>query len=383
MTDPTTSPATRLHHLHTQHGQSPWLDDLTRGYLSGGELARWVSAGIRGVTSNPTIFQRAIAGSSDYDHQFAELTRAGCSVNEAYWQMVTDDVTAALAVLRPVHDASGGADGFVSVEVAPDLAHDTAGTIAAARALHDQIGEPNLFVKVPATTEGITAIRQLVAEGRSINVTLVFGLPRYRDVIEAYLAGLEKLAARDPHADLSTVPSVASFFVSRVDTAVDQRLTQLGTTEAAELRGQAAIAQAQLAYQLFTERFTGPRWEALSARGAQVQRPLWASTSMKNPALADTRYVDELIGPDTITTMPTATIAAVIDHGTLRRTVDRDVARARDVLVRLAGLGIDLDEVSAALETEGVTSFIQAFTALSGVLAAKANALIGSEADSA
>ncbi len=292
MTDPTTSPPTRLHLLFDQHGQSPWLDDLTRGYLTGGQLSRWVSSGIRGVTSNPTTFQRAIVGSTEYDEQFAELIRAGCSVDEAYWQMVTDDVTAALADLRPVYDASGGADGFVSVEVAPDLAHDTAGTVAAARALHDRIGEPNLFVKVPATTEGITAIRQLVAEGRSINVTLVFGLPRYGDVIEAYLAGLEELAARDPHADLATVPSVASFFVSRVDTAVDQRLAHLGTSEAAELRGQAAIAQAQLAYQVFTERFTGPRWDALTARGARVQRPLWASTSMKDPTQPDTRYVD-------------------------------------------------------------------------------------------
>lgn len=271
MTDPTTLPPTRLHLLFEQHGQSPWLDDLTRGYLTGGQLSRWLSSGIRGVTSNQTIFQRAIVGSTEYDEQFAELIRAGGSVDEAYWQMVTDDVTAALADLRPVYDASGGADGFVSVEVAPDVAHDTAGTVAAARALHDRIGEPNLFVKVPATTEGITAIRQLVAEGRSINVTLVFGLPRYAEVIEAYLAGLEELAARDPHADLGTVLSVASFFVSRVDTAVDQRLADLGTPEAAELRGQAAIAQAQLAYQLFSERFTGPRWDALTARGASAK----------------------------------------------------------------------------------------------------------------
>jgi len=383
VTDTTTSPATRLHQLHTNHGQSPWLDDLTRGYLTGGGLSGWVSSGIRGVTSNPTIFQRAIAGSSDYDQQFAQLTRAGCSVDEAYWRMVTDDVTAALAVLRPVYDASRGGDGFVSVEVAPDLAYDTDGTVAAARDLHDRIAALNLLVKVPATAEGITAIRLLVAEGRSINVTLVFGVPRYAEVIEAYLAGLEELAARDPQADLSTVPSVASFFVSRVDTAVDQRLAQLGTTEAADLRGRAAIAQAQLAYQLFTERFTGPRWDALTARGARVQRPLSASTSMKDPTQPDTRYVDELIGPDTITTMPPATIAAVIDRGTLGRTVDHDVAGAHDVLRRLAGLGIDLDEVSATLETEGVSSFIQAFTALSGVLAAKATALTGSEAHGA
>jgi transaldolase len=383
VTDLASPPATRLQLLLDQQGQSPWLDDLTRGYLTGGELSRWVTSGIRGVTSNPTIFQRAIAGSGDYDQQFTELTRAGHSVDEAYWHMVTDDVTAALAVLRPVYDTSGGSDGFVSVEVAPDLAHDTAGTVAAARGLHDRIGQPNLLVKVPATTEGIAAIRQLVAGGHSINATLVFGLPRYAEVIEAYLAGLEELAARDPHVDLSTVASVASFFVSRVDTAVDQQLTQLGTVEAATLQGQAAIAQAQLAYQLFTERFTGLRWDALAARGARLQRPLWASTSTKNPALPDTRYVDELIGPNTITTMPPATIAAVSDHGTIRRTVDRDVAGARDALDRLTRLGIDLDEISATLETEGVSSFIEAFSALNGVLAAKAANLIGPEAESA
>lgn len=371
--------ASRLHLLHDEQGQSPWLDDLTRGYLTSGELARWVASGIRGVTSNPTIFQRAIAGSADYDEQFSALTRTGHSVDAAYWEMVIDDITAALRVLRPVSDASGGADGFVSVEVAPDLAHDTAGTVTAARALHDRIAQPNLMVKVPATTAGVAAIRQLVSEGRSINVTLVFGLPRYAQVIEAYLTGLEELAARDPQADLAAVPGVASFFISRVDTAVDRRLDGIGSPEATGLRGQAAIAQAKLAYQLFTEAFSGPRWAALTARGARVQRPLWASTSVKDPALPDTRYVDELIGPDTTTTMPPATIAAVVDHGTLARAVDRDLPAAHDVLRRLTDLGIDLDQVSAALETEGVDSFTQSFGALSEVLAAKATALVAQE----
>jgi transaldolase len=372
---PTALHVTRLHLLHDEQGQSPWLDDLTRGYLTGGELSRWVAAGVRGVTSNPTIFQRAIAGSDDYDEQFGALTGAGRSVDEAYWEMVVDDITAALAVLRPVYDASAGADGFVSVEGAPDLAHDTAGTVAAVRELHDRIAQPNLFVKVPATAAGIPAIRQLVAEGYRVNVTLVFGLPRYAQVIEAYVAGLEELAARDPRADLSSVPGVASFFVSRVDVAVDRRLTEIGTSEAVGLRGQAATAQAKLAYQLFRGAFSGPRWDALAARGARVQRPLWASTSVKDPALPDTRYVDGLIGPDTVTTMPPGTIAAVADHGTLGRTVDRDLPAARDVLRRLERLGIDLDEVSAALEAEGVSSFISAFNALRGVLKAKASAL--------
>ncbi len=248
MTGPTALHATRLHLLHDEHGQSPWLDDLIRSYLTRGELASWVAAGIRGVTSNLTIFQRAIAGSDDYDEQFGALTGAGRSVDEAYWEMVVDDITAALAVLRPVHDASAGADGFVSVEVAPNLAHDTAGTVAAARELHDRIAQPNLFVKVPATAAGVPAIRRLVAEGYRVNVTLVFGLPRYAQVIEAYLAGLEELAARDQRADLSSVPGVASFFVSRVDVTVDRRLAAIGTSEAVGLQGQAATAQAKLAY---------------------------------------------------------------------------------------------------------------------------------------
>lgn len=371
--------ATRPHLLHDEQGQSPWLDDLTRGYLTRGELSRWVADGVRGVTSNPTIVQRAIAGSTDYDEQFSALTRAGHSVNSAYWEMVTDDIHAALRLLRPVHDASGGDDGFVSVEVTPDLAHDTAGTVAAARALHDRIAQPNLMVKVPATAAGIAAIRQLVAERRRINVTLVFGLPRYAEVIEAYLTGLEELAARDPEADLSSVLGVASFFVSRVDTAVDRRLVEIDSRELLALRGQAAISQAKLAYQLFTEAFTGPRWAVLAARGAQVQRPLWASTSMKNSELPDTRYVDELIGPHTISTMPPTTLAAVSDHGALARTVDQDLPGASDVLDRLARLGINLDAVSAALEDEGIESFTHAFAALHGVLAAKAAALVGQE----
>ena len=371
--------ASRPQLLHDQQGQSPWLDDLTRGYLTSGELARWVASGLRGVTSNPTIFQRAIAGASHYDEQFGALTRSGRSVDDAYWEVVVDDIKRGAARAAAGARRQRRGRGFVSVEVAPDLAHDTAGTVTAARALHDRIAQPNLMVKVPATTAGVAAIRQLVSEGRSINVTLVFGLPRCAQVIEAYLTGLQELAARDPPADLAAVPGVASFFISRVDTAVDRRLDEIGSPEAISLRGQAAIAQAKLAYQLFTEAFSGPRWAALAARGARVQRPLWASTSVKDPAVADTRYVDELIGPDTITTMPPATITAVIDHGTSARTVDRDLPAARDVLRRLTGLGIDLDEVSAALETEGVHSFTQASGALSGALSAEAAPLVAHE----
>jgi transaldolase len=268
-----------------------------------------------------------------------------------------------------VHDESDGVDGFVSLEVAPSLARDTAGTVAAARDLHDRIAEPNLFVKVPATAEGVAAIQQLIGEGRSINVTLIFGIDRYADVIEAYLSGLE---AYD--GDLSTVASVASFFVSRVDTEVDRRLDAIGSVEALGLRGKTAVAQAQTAYRLFQERFSGPRWEALAARGARVQRPLWASTSTKNPAYVDTLYVDTLIGPDTVNTMPEATLEAFEDHGRLERTVDADYAAADAVLAAVERVGIDLAAVSALLEDQGVATFAKSFDELVSTLGAKAEA---------
>ena len=265
-----------LHFLYAEHGQSPWLDNLTRGYLRDGTLARLVAGGIRGVTANPTIFARAIEGSADYDEEFASLTAAGCPVEEAYWELVVADITAALAVLRPVHDAADGTDGFVSVEVAPELARDTHATVVAARRLHERIDEPNLFVKIPATAQGVPAVQAMTAEGRSINITLIFSLARYAQVIEAYLAGLEAFTASGGNP--STVHSVASFFVSRVDTEVDRRLEAIGTDEALELRGQAAVAQAKLAYELFQHQFSGARWQRLSDLGAHLQRPLWAST---------------------------------------------------------------------------------------------------------
>ena len=361
---------TKLHDLYHEHGQSPWLDNLRRGWITGGELARWVERGVRGITSNPTIFQRAIDGSDEYDEQFRALTRSGASVEDAYWTMVLDDIRGALAVLRPVHDASDGVDGYVSVEVAPDLARDRDGTVDAARRLHDEVAEPNLFVKVPATAEGVEAIRTLIAEGRSINVTLIFGLDRYAEVMEAYIAGLE---AHD--GDLSAVRSVASFFVSRVDTEVDRRLEAIGTEEALALRGKAAVAQAQLAYGRFLETFTGPRWQALAERGAKVQRPLWASTSTKNPAYPDTLYVDTLIGPDTVNTMPEATLEAFEDHGTLARTVDADLDAAARTLDRIREVGVDLDDVSRVLEDQGVAAFAKSFDELIASLSAKADRL--------
>jgi transaldolase len=361
---------TRLHDLARLHGQSPWLDNLRRGWITDGELERWVERGIRGITSNPSIFQKAIAGSSEYDEQFGDLVSGGAGIADAYWDLVTSDISAALRILEPVHRDSGGIDGHVSVEVAPDLARDTAGTVAAARHLHERIADANLLVKIPGTAEGLPAIETMIGEGRSVNVTLIFGVDRYGEVIEAYLRGLE---ARE--GDLSDVASVASFFVSRVDTEVDRRLDALGTAEATALRGRAAVAQAQLAYQLFLDRFSGPRWEALVARGARVQRPLWASTSTKDPAYPDTLYVDELIGRDTVNTMPETTLEAFEDHGTLARTIDADPGRARADLDAIAELGIDLDDVARVLEDQGVAAFAKSFDELLESLSEKADDL--------
>jgi transaldolase len=371
---------TRLHDLYEAQGQSPWLDNLRRSYLRGGELARLVESGIRGVTSNPTIFAKAIEGEDDYDEQFSACVGEHKSVRNAYWDLVVDDVQEALAVLRPTYDESGGGDGFVSLEVDPGLARDTDGTIEAATDLHARIEQPNLFVKIPATAEGVPAIRHMIAAGRSINVTLIFSLDRYEDVIEAYLAGLEELVAGG--GDPSKVASVASFFVSRVDTEVDRRLEALsgaGEGAAADqangLRGKAALAQARLAYGIFTERFGSERFEALRAAGAKVQRPLWASTSTKNPAYPDLLYVDNLIGPDTVNTLPDHTVEAFIDHGKVARTVDTDFAADRAVLDRLAEIGIEMADVSRVLEEEGVAAFAKSFDELVERLEQKAAAL--------
>jgi transaldolase len=365
---------TKLHDLYEQQGQSPWLDNLRRDYVRGGRLAELVAEGIRGVTSNPTIFAKAIEGGNDYDEQFGQLL-ASHSVEEAYWELVVTDIRDALAILRPVYDASDGVDGFVSLEVAPGLAHDTEGTITAARHFHELVAQPNLYVKIPATAEGVPAIRAMVAEGRNINITLLFSLERYSEVIEAYIGGLEDLVASGVR-DLSAVRSVASFFVSRVDTEVDRRLDTLAAQspgrakEIQDLRGTAAVAQAQRAYALFAERFSGARWEALAAKGAKVQRPLWASTSTKNPA-----YVDSLIGPDTVNTMPDATIAAYLDHGTLARTVDADPDAASRALGRIGAAGVDMADVGRTLEDEGVATFTKSFDELIQKLSDKANVL--------
>jgi transaldolase len=364
---------TNLQRLHDEQGQSPWLDNLTRVYLRDGTLSRLVADGIRGVTANPTILARAIEGSDAYDEQFAALIAQGRPVTDAYWDLVTDDIGDALGVLGATFAASGGSDGFVSIEVAPELARDTGATIAAARQLHERIAQPNLLVKIPATAEGVPAIGAMIAEGHSINITLIFSLARYVEVIDAYLVGLETLA--EGGGELASVHSVASFFVSRVDTEVDRRLEAVGTGDALALKGQAAVAQAKLAYRLFRNHFSGPRWERLAARGAQVQRPLWASTSTKDPASPDTLYVDSLIGPDTVTTLPEATIAAFEDHGTIAGTIDRGVEDAAAVLDRLAEVGLDMDDVGHTLEAQGVASFHQSFAHVLEALEHKAHQL--------
>jgi len=361
---------TRLHQLYTEAGQSPWIDNLSRDAIRSGRLANMMDEGIRGVTSNPTIFQKAMTGSDVYDADFARLLESG-SVEQAFWEMATADVTAALEIFHPLYEQSGSSDGFVSLEVSPRLAYDTDGTVKDARRFHERIAMPNLLVKIPATEPGVPAIRQMISEGRNINVTLIFSLDRYDAVIEAYISGLEELSSSG--GEVSRVHSVASFFVSRVDTEVDRRIEAKGGDNLLALRGKAAVAQAKLAYQLFLERFSGPRWEALQAKGAHRQRPLWASTSTKNPAYPDLLYVDNLIGPETVNTMPDATVAAFLDHGTVARTIDQAADKARADLDALKAAGIDMADVSAQLEDEGVAAFSKSYDELLQALEDKAN----------
>jgi transaldolase len=344
-------------------GVAIWLDDLSRELLPDGlaELVR--DRGVVGVTTNPTIFASALAKGHAYDAQLRELAAAGVDADEAVFRITTDDVRAACDVLAPVHEATDGVDGRVSIEVDPRLARDTAGTLAAARRLWRTVDRPNCFIKIPATVEGLPAITAAVAEGISVNVTLIFSLERYRAVVDAYRRGLEQ--ARAAGRDLSGIASVASFFVSRVDTAVDARLDALGTAEAAALRGSIAIANARLAYRHHEESLRTPPWRELLAAGARPQRPLWASTGVKDPAYPDTLYVDHLVAPGVVSTMPRATLEAVADHGTAGEdTVTGAYDDAADRLRRLAGLGVDLDEVTARLEVEGVDKFVASWDEL-------------------
>lgn len=359
-----------LNRLTSEYGQSPWLDNLKRGYLRSGKLESLRDRGVRGLTSNPTIFQNAIQGSADYDEQFAALLPRKHSAVDDYWAMVLDDIDGACHVFDPVYDETAGVDGYVSVEVDPRLANDRNGTEAAARDLHQRIGRRNLMVKIPGTPEGLSAVRTMITEGRNINVTLLFSLERYQAVMDAYLEGLEDYA-QEADADLSQVASVASFFISRVDSEVDRRLESIGTQQAMLLRGKAAVAQARLAYQQFQRTFSGPRWQVLEARGARVQRPLWASTSAKNPDYPDTVYVDELIGPSTVNTLPEATLEAFADHGTLQRRIDHDVDEAHANWAELTDVGVDMEDVAAQLEQEGVAAFEKSFEELLQALEAK------------
>ncbi len=369
---------TTLQDLYDRGGQSPWIDNLKRSYLTSGRLSELISEGIRGLTSNPTIMAKAIAAGADYDEQFAEATRHHGDVNTAYWDLVVKDVTDALDLFAPLYEESGRKDGFVSIEVAPALARDTDGTIAAARDLHERIGRPNVLVKIPATEEGLPAIRRMISEGRSINVTLIFSIERYEEVIEAYVAGLEELVIGG--GDPSGVASVASFFVSRVDTETDRRLEAIAAADpgsevavrALSLRGKAAVAQARVAYETFERRFSGPRWDELARAGAHVQRPLWASTSTKNPDYPDLAYVDSLVAPHTVNTMPEETVEKALDHGVVSVMGPRELADAKQVLEDLAAVGVDLEDVAGVLEDEGVASFAKSFDELIDQLRDKA-----------
>ena len=354
----------------TKLGQSIWLDYIRRSFIASGELKSLIDEGVRGVTSNPTIFEKAIAGSSDYDEQLAKL--AGNTLDEMYEALVLEDIRRAAELLRPVWDSSAGADGYVSLEVSPELARDTEGTIEEARRLFKTLDKPNVMIKVPATKEGIPAIEALIAEGINVNATLIFSLHHYEAVAEAYLAGLEKLARSD--GDLGRVASVASFFVSRVDAAVDKALEELAEEE---LKGKIAIANSKASFRRSRKLYSGERWRKLAAGGARVQRLLWASTGTKNPSYPDTLYLDTLIGPDTVNTVPPATLDAFRDHGTVSSSLDTKLEQAEEQLERLNRLGVDLEAITEKLQEDGVAAFAKSFQSLRRAIAEKAKILGG------
>jgi transaldolase len=341
----------------TQAGVSVWLDDISRERLRTGNLeALMRDFHVRGVTSNPTIFANALAKGDAYDDQIKDLAVRGVTVEEASRMITTYDIRWAADVLRPVYDSSGGVDGRVSIEVAPGLARDTVKTVAEAKQLWWLVDRPNMYIKIPATAEGIPAITATLAEGISVNVTLIFSLERYGEVIDAFMAGLEQAAANGH--DIATIASVASFFVSRVDTEVDKRLSKIGTPEALALKGKAAVANARLAYELYEQKLDTDRWRALAAKGAKVQRPLWASTSTKDPSYPDTLYVVDLVAADTVNTMPEATMRATADHGVLRGdTIHGTYEESRALFASLEALGVSYDDVVKVLEDEGVSKF--------------------------
>jgi transaldolase len=362
----------RLHEL-SELGQSVWIDFLSRDLLRKGELARMMREdAVVGVTSNPTIFQKAISAGDAYDEQLREVLQSERDPKEVFIHLAARDVGEALDLLRPVWDEGGGKDGYVSIEVDPNLAYDTEATLAQAARLHDLIDRPNLFVKIPATKPGLPAIEEMIARGKSINVTLTFSLERYAEVAEAYVRGVERLVENG--GDPSRLASVASFFVSRVDTEADRRLDEIGGHD--ELKGKLAIANAKLAYERYKEIFSGERWDVLAAKGATPQRCLWASTSTKNPAYSDVMYVEGLIGPMTVDTMPEETIRAFQDHGKVAPTLEQEIDEARNVFARIAEAGVDYDDVVATLEREGVEKFADSFSELLEGIRAKAGELV-------
>ena len=350
-------------------GQSIWMDFIRRGMISSGQLKQLIEEdGLGGVTSNPSIFEKAIAGSHDYDEAIRALALEDKSIDQIYAALTVEDIQRAADLFRPVHDRLNGADGFVSLEVSPYLAHDTAGTIAEARRLWLAVARPNVMIKVPATAEGLPAIQELIGEGINVNITLLFGLPRYRQVAEAYLGGLEILAAKGK--SLKSVASVASFFLSRIDVLLDPALEKTMASDnskaalAGMLHGQVAIDSAKAAYQIYKEIFESERFGKLKAQGARTQRLLWASTSTKNPAYRDVMYVEEMIGKDTVNTIPPATLEAFRDHGKCRASLTEDIAGAQATMRTLAQLSISIDQITDKLTDDGVRSFDEAFDKL-------------------
>jgi transaldolase len=350
-----------LHRLHAEQDQSPWIDFIDRELITSGKLEQLVADGIRGLTSNPTIFAKAVA-TGQYDELIQREISAGDDARQIYEEIAVADVGDAADILRRVYDESGGADGFASIEVEPDLANDTQATIARARELWGKLDRPNVFVKIPATEAGVPAIEAAIGQGINVNVTLMFSVDVYRRVARAYIAGLR--ARHERGEPIDRVASVASFFVSRVDTKVDPQLDEIGTPSALEARGKAAIANAKLAYEAYGQIFGSDEFADLRAAGARVQRCLWASTSTKNPDYRDVLYVEELIGPQTVDTMPLDTIKAFVDHGDIRRTLDRDVDGARQAIREVEAEGISMERVTDELITEGVASFAKSFDEL-------------------
>jgi transaldolase len=355
------------------HGQSVWIDYLSRSFVKDGDLDGLIRHGVVGVTSNPTIFQGAIASGDAYDDQIRELVDAGTTDPiEIFWMLAKDDIRDACDLLARVHDDQDGKDGWVSLEVDPNCAQNTEKTIAQARRLHDLVDKPNVFIKIPATQEGLPAIEESIADGIPVNVTLIFSLERHRAVAEAYIRGLERLVENG--GDPSKLASVASFFVSRVDTEADKRLDSIDGHD--DLKGTLAIANAKLAYQTYKEVFSGERWEKLAAKGASPQRCLWASTSTKNPEYRDVIYVEELVGRDTVNTMPRETVEAVLDHAKVSDTLESDVDGARQVFERFKEAGIDYDDVVETLEREGVEKFAKSFADLLADVESKRDSLV-------